>query len=84
MINITDISTKEIKSHEEWYTKYLTLQSNKKEAINKWKQNRDNTKHFSKRTERNEIVCLQNTSEDNSNLREKLLQWKVGIDNFIK
>ncbi|CAG9772534.1 unnamed protein product [Ceutorhynchus assimilis] len=44
---LPDISIEDIKLHEEWYKKYLNLQSKKKEAINKWKQNKNNNeKHF--------------------------------------
>ncbi|KAH1012478.1 coiled-coil domain-containing protein 112 [Dendroctonus ponderosae] len=71
---LPDISLEEITQHNDWYTKYLQLQSKKKKAIHKWKLN----KTSSKITENHESPTITPLmKEDASAFREKLMQWKA-------
>ncbi|XP_050293531.1 coiled-coil domain-containing protein 112-like [Anthonomus grandis grandis] len=73
---LPDISIEEVKSHEEWYKKYLNLQTKKKAAINKWKQSKTIEKLTNNvivnETERGGKKVVQE-----ENLKDKLLQWKM-------
>ncbi|XP_076257623.1 coiled-coil domain-containing protein 112-like [Rhynchophorus ferrugineus] len=75
---LPDISVEQIKAHYEWHNKYLELESQKKKAIQIWKDKKNLQKFKNNFNPNSNSVKLSVTNplSNNEKIREKLQHWK--------
>lgn len=82
---IIDLSIEEILKHEAWYKKYTELKIKQKEAIAKWRQNKNSSNKIITQEENKPKTNPQGKKENKVNkqeIQEKIIAWKVRLKNI--
>lgn len=82
---IKDISEEEIKKHENWYERYNELLKRQKEAIHKWRNNRNSGSNIKNTVSSPSASCpvIKTPVCNTKDVREKIAQWKVSIKSSV-
>lgn len=73
-------SLEDLKAHELWYRKYIILRDKKKQALENWRQNKNQHVPHENTDKKDTPIKTKNyLSTKDTNIEEKLSQWKVKL-----